>query len=355
MSAGLALIGSVALLMVGCAGPGATAPAGTPSASATTSHVTLKAPEGIAVGTDGRVYVSDYDGGHIFRLQQDGSLVIIAGTGKSGEGGDGGPATMATLSGPSGLAVDPNGNLYVADEQGHRVRRIDPHGIITTIAGNGAGSFSGDGGPATAASLHYPLGLVFDSTGALYVGDEDNLRVRHIDQNGNMSSLDSSIRPAPAWRPGYLAMDPTGNLYVSDRTGLGGEGGCRIFRVTPTRVLSVVAGTGTCGFKGDGGPAIAAELHDNNGLAFDAAGNLYVSDSKNQRIRRIDRNGVITTVAGTGTAGFSGDGGLGTKAQLDNPFGIGIGPGDKLYIAEGGGQRVRLLQLSNDIITTVTR
>jgi sugar lactone lactonase YvrE len=234
----------------------------------------------------------------------------------------------------------------VADAQGQRVRRIDPGGIITTFAGNGFQRFSGDGGPATAASLDSPLGLVFDNTGALYVGDRGNNRVRRIDQSGTISSLDDSALPAPA---------SAGNLYVSDIGGLGFGGGCRIVRASPARQLSVVAGTGTCGFKGDGGPAIAAELDDPEGLAFDSAGNLYVSDSKNQRIRRIGRNGVITTVAGTSIAGDSGDGGLGTEAELNNVFGIGIGPWDKLYIAEGGGHRVRLLQLSTDIITTVTR
>ncbi len=349
----LAVIGSTALMLVACAGPEAAAPTGTPSPSATTSHVKLMAPEGIAVGPDGSVYVSDYEGGYVFRLQSDGSLVIIAGTGKRGEGGDSGLAIKATLSGPSGLALDRSGNLFVADGPGQRVRRIDPGGIITTVAGNGFQRYSGDGGLATAASLDSPLGLVFDSTGALYVGDRGNSVVRRIDQNGIISSLDSSTLQAPAWRPGYLAFDSAGNLYVSDRAGFGG--GCRIVRVSQARVLSIVAGTGMCGYKGDGGPAIAAELNDPNGLAFDSAGNLYVSDSNNQRIRRIGRNGVITTVAGTGIAGFSGDGGLGTQAQLNNPFGIGIAPGDMLYISEGSGHRVRLLQLSNDIITTVTR
>jgi sugar lactone lactonase YvrE len=352
MSARLAVIGSAAFLLVACAGQGATAPTGTPSASATTSQVKLKAPEGIAVGTDGSVYVSDYEGEYVFRLQPDGSLAIVAGTGKSGEGGDGGPAIKASLSAPSGLVVDRNGNLFVADQQGQRIRRVDSQGIITTIAGSAAGSSSGDGGPATSGTFSHPLGLVFDRAGALYVGDSS---VRRIDPNGTISSLDSSSLPPPPWRPGYLALDSAGNLYVSDRGGRGFGGGCRIVRVSQTRVLSVVAGTGTCGFKGDGGQAIAAELNDPNGLAFDSAGNLYVSDSNNQRIRRIDRNGVITTIAGTGIAGFSGDGGLGKKAQLDNPFGIAIGPGDKLYVSEGGGHRVRLLQLSNDIITTLTR
>lgn len=355
VSARLSVIGSTVLLLVACTGPGATGPTGTPSPSATTSHVQLKAPEDIAVAPDGTLYVSDYEGGYVFRLQPDGSLVIIAGTGKPGEGGDARSAIKATLSGPSGLALDRSGNLFVADAQGQRVRRIDPGGIITTVAGNGFQRFSGDGGPATAASLDSPLGLVFDNTGALYVGDRGNNRVRRIDQSGTISSLDDSALPAPAWRPGYLAMDSAGNLYVSDIGGLGFGGGCRIVRASPAGELSVVAGTGTCGFKGDSGPAIAAELDDPEGLAFDSVGNLYVSDSKNQRIRRIGRNGVIKTVAGTGFAGDSGDGGLGSQAQLNNVFGIGIGPGDTLYIAEGGGHRVRLLQLSTDIITTVTR
>jgi sugar lactone lactonase YvrE len=298
------------------------------------------------------VYVSDYEGGYVFRLQRDGGLAIVAGTGRSGEGGDGGPAIKASLSGPSGMVVDRNGNLFVAEQQGKRIRRIDPRGIITTIAGSGASDSSGDGNLAIAVSLSHPLGLVFDSAGALYVGDG---RVRRIDPNGTISSLDSSALAANPWKPGYLALDSAGNLYVSDRGGRGFGGGCRIVRVSPARVLTVIAGSGTCGFKGDGGPATSAELNDPNGLAFDSAGNLYVADSNNQRVRRIDRSGIITTVAGTGIAGFNGDGGLGTKAQLNNPFGMGMVPGDMLYIAEGGGHRVRLLQLSTGVITTVTK
>jgi len=327
---------------------------------------TFKEPEGIAVGPDGSVYISDYSGLRVLRLQKNGRLAIVAGTGIFDEGGDGGPATKADLQAPTGMAFDRGGNLYVADLWGDRVRRIDSNGTITTIAGSGpttinrspsypAGNFSGDGGPATAARLYAPRGLAFDSSGTLYVADSNNARVRRISPDGIVTSLDASSLPGRWWFPRYLAFDAAGNLYVADGAPSPVQpliGGCRIVRVSPAGVISVIAGTGRCGFSGDGGAATAAQLDDPNGLAFDSAGNLYVADSNNDRIRRIDRNGNITTVAGTGTPGFDGDGGPGIKAKLNDPLGIAIAPGDKLYIAEGGGRRVRLLQLSSDIITT---
>jgi len=335
---------------------------------------TFRALEGIAIGADGSVYISDYSGQRVFRLQKNGHLAIVAGSGVFAEGGDGGPATKADLEAPTGMTFDRRGNLFIADYWGDRVRRIDPNGMISTIAGSGPttinrsfpypdpnGNFSGDGGPATAARFFGPLGLAFDGSGALYVADANNARVRRISPDGTATSLDASSLPAPAWFPRYLAFDAAGNLYVADGapTGLVGRlltggliGGCRIVRMSPAGVQTVVAGTGTCGFSGDGGPAAAAQLDNPNGLAFDSAGNLYVADSNNQRIRRIDRQGTISTVAGTGTPGFSGDGGPGINAQLYDPFGIGIAPGDKLYIAEGAGRRVRLLQLSSGIIST---
>jgi sugar lactone lactonase YvrE len=330
---------------------------------------TFKAPEGIAVGADGSVYVSDYSGQRVFRLRKNGSLSVVAGTGVFAEGGDGGPATKADLQGPTGMAFDRSGNLYVADNWGDRVRRFDRSGIITTIAGSGPTTleratysnpdpnqgFSGDGGPATAARFYAPLGLAFDSHGTLYVADSFNGRVRPISPDGTVTSLDASSLPAPMWLPRYLAFDASGNLYVADGAPnpvMGSLiGGCRIVRVSPAGAVTVVAGTGTCGFSGDGGSAGAAQLNDPNGLAFDSAGNLYVADSNNERIRRIDRSGNINTVAGTGTPGFSGDGGPGIRAKLYDPFGIGI-VGDNLYIAEGGGRRVRLLHLASGIIAT---
>ena len=337
---------------------------------ATSPQPRLKAPEGIAIAPDGTVYVSDYPGNYVFRVTPNGGLAIVAGIGKyvydpahngsPGSSGDGGPATKANLANPSGLTVDQNGNLLVSDSGRGVVRRIDAHGVITTVVGGGPANLNGgDGGPAIAAVLQFPLGIAFDTSGALYVGDTGDGKVRRIDPNGTITSLDTSGVPPPNFAPGYLAVDSADNLYVSDRGRFSalphGGGGCRIVRVGKGGAVSVVAGTGTCGFSGDGGPATAAQLDDPNGIAFDSAGNLYFSDSNNNRIRRIDRNGIITTVAGTGVAGFSGDGGSATQAQLNTPFGIAIAPGHLLYIADGGNHRVRLLDLSDGVITTAAR
>jgi sugar lactone lactonase YvrE len=329
----------------------------------------LKAPEGIAVAPDGTVYVSDYPGNYVFRVEPNGGLAIVAGIGKyvydpahsgsPGPSGDGGPAIKANLLEPSGLAVDRQGNLFVSDSYRGTIRRIGSRGIITTVAGGGPTSLSsGDGGPATAAILQFPLGLAFDAAGALYIGDAPGHSVRRVDPSGTITSLDTSALPGPGFAPGYLAFDGVGDLYVSDRAPISSAnviGGCRIVRISKAGAVSVVAGTGTCGYSGDGHAAVAAQLDDPNGIAFDSAGNLYFSDSNNNRIRRIDQNGIITTVAGTGVAGFSGDNGPGIQAQLNNPFGIAMAPGDFLYISDGGNHRVRLLSLSDGIITTAAK
>jgi sugar lactone lactonase YvrE len=309
---------------------------------------TLISPEGIAVAPDGTVYVSDFVGDRVFRVAANGALVTVAG---GGSGGDG-PATKAFLNHPSGLVVDRDGNLYFADSQGTAVRRIDHHENLSTVLS-----------PITA-----PFGLALDSSGALYVstfyGD-----IRRIDMSGSATYLDISSVPPPAWLPGYMAFDSAGNLYISDAapntTGdlmlRNPNGGCRIFRVTPEKRLTAVAGTGTCGFSGDGGLATSAELNDPNGIAFDSAGNLYFADTNNHRIRRIDRNGIISTVAGTGILGYSGDEGPATQAELAYPFGIGIGSGDELYVSDASCYcfapaapgHVRLIRLSEGKITTL--
>jgi sugar lactone lactonase YvrE len=313
----------------------------------------LISPEGIAVGPDGTVYVSDYVGDRVFRLVPGGGYTSIAGGGVEGDG----TATRAWLNHPAALAVDTQGNLYIADNVGGTVRRVDRRGIISTIT-------TGYG----------PQGLAFDSAGVLYVGTYYG-ELKGIDQRGGSTSLDLSGLPAPTPQPGYMAFDSAGDLYFSDRapnpTGNSPSpgGGCRIVRLTPSEkhtqvesvwAISVIAGTGTCGYSGDGGPAKSARLNDPNGIVFDAQGNLYFADSGNHRIRRIDKNGIITTVAGTGVPGYSGDGGPAVQAEVANPFGMGITSSGLIYVADASCAcmdpttpgRVRVLRLSDGTITS---
>lgn len=326
----------------------------------------VMAPDGVLVTSDGTVFFSDYLSGYVFRLASDGSLVLVAGRSQAamlseGSAGDKGPATAAYLFGPAGLAADRNGNLYVADFVGERVRRIDRRGVITTIAGSGRAdmpspNFSGDGGPATAATLSGPAGLAFDGGGALYVADTGNHKVRRIDAGGTITSVDtSSWSRSNVWSPDGLAFDKDGNLYVADSTG------CQVVRISAGGLVSLVAGTGTCGYGGDGGPAALAQLYGPSGIAFDSVGNLYIADSDNHRIRRVDGRGGIATVAGTGALGYTGDGGPATEAETGYPQDVGMSPSGALYIAEGTCScvapttpgRLRMVQLSSGTITTV--
>jgi len=323
-------------------------------------------PDGVLVTSDGTVFFSDYLSGYVFRLTPDGTVVPIAGRAQSAMiresgAGDNGPATEAYLFGPAGLIADRNGNVFVADFVGERIRKIDRRGVISTIAGTGradmpAPNFSGDGGPATAATLSRPVGLAFDRAGVLYVGDSGNHRVRRIDARGVITSLDlSSWSKSNVWSPRGLAFDKAGNLYVSDSFD------CQIVRISAGNLLSIVAGTGTCGFGGDGGPAASAQLDGPSGLAFDSAGALYIADTNNQRIRRVDGRGIMTTFAGTGTLGYSGNGGPATAAETEYPRDVAISPSGALYIAETTcfcvapttPGRLRMIQLSTGTITTV--
>ena len=311
------------------------------TASASPAPIKLVAPEDVVIRPDGKIYFSDFGGNRILELQPNAKLRLVAGTGKSDETGDNGPALAATLRGPAGLAVDRSGSLFIADHDGQHIRRIDPQGIINIAPGTSNIPFD------------FPIGLAFDDKGSLYVADEGDQKVRRIDSSGSVFEVDTSRVPGPHMTPRYLAFSAEGDLYVADGRAYGTSVGCRIVRVTSHGMVSVIAGTGQCGFSGDGGRATDGQLDDPNGLAFDSAGNLYFADSNNQRIRRIDRTGLITTVAGTGTAGSGGDNGPATKAELSSPFGIAMAPGDLLYIAEGDGKRVRLLNVTTGTITTV--
>jgi sugar lactone lactonase YvrE len=300
-----------------------------------------------------------------------GIITTVAGNGTAGFSGDSSPATSASLANPSGVAVDSAGNLFIADQLNHRIRRVDASsGVITTVAGNGSVSFSGDGGPATSASLAFPVAVVVDSAGNLFIVDQGHQRIRRVDAvtsiittvagNGfvSFSGDGGPATSASLANPSGVAVDGAGNLFIGDAVNR------RIRRVDgATSIITTVAGTGTQGFSGDGGPATSAQLGNPFGVALDSAGNLFIADQLNHRIRRVDAGAdgqvtgaldeTITTVAGNGLSGFSGDGGPATSTRLGNPFGVMTDSAGNLFIADTTNQRIRRVDAVTSIITTV--
>ena len=285
-----------------------------------------------------------------------GVISTLAGNGLAAYSGDGGPGSSAGLAMPISVAVDGAGNLYVADRSTaeNRVRKIDPSGRITTVAGQGTRGYSGDGGAATSAALSAPQGVTVDGAGNLYIAD-GGTRVRKVDTNGvittvagsgkNLFSGDGGPATSAGVSPNGVAVDSSGNLYISDGVNR------RVRKVDANGVITTVAGNGNFGFSGDGGPATQAAISVND-VAVDSTGNLYFADVANHRVRKVDLNGVITTVAGVGAGRFSGDGGPATSAGLVQPQGLTIDGAGNLYIADWGDQRIRKVD-TNGIIATV--
>jgi streptogramin lyase len=276
-------------------------------------------------------------------------ITTVAGNGTLGYSGDGGPATQAELNIPHGVALGPDGTLYIADNV--VVRRVAPDGIITTVAGNGTSGYSGDGGPATQAELNSPIGVAVGPDGSLYIADWGNNRIRRVGPDGVITTVAGGgiggdggpATQAALFEPSAVAVGPDGSLYIPDRN--------RIRRVGPDGIITTVAGGASQGYSGDGGPATLAELSFPSGVAIGPDGSLYIADGNN-RIRRVGPDGVITTVAGNGTIGFSGDGGPATQAELGTPFGVAVGPDGLLYIADFRNHRIRRVG-ADGIITTV--
>jgi RHS repeat-associated protein len=268
--------------------------------------------------------------------------------------GDGGLATEAQLFEPDDVAVDSSGNLYIADSM--RVRKVDPNGIITTVAGNGMWGYSGDGGPATEAQLGGVSGVAVDFSGNLYMADSG--RIRKVDLNGTIttvagggSSSDGLGDDGPA-TAAYLAardlvVDSEGNMYIAD------SANNRIRKVDPSGIITTIAGSGIRGYRGDGGSATEARLRDPRDVVVDSAGNLYIADYGNNCIRKVEPSGIITTVAGTGIRGYSGDGGPAVLAKIGNPSKLAVDPVDNIYIADTWNYRIRKLDQRGTITTVV--
>ena len=303
--------------------------------------------KGAAVDAQGNVYGADFDNNIVVRISPNGMLTVVAGNGEPGFSGDGGPATSASLSGPQGVAVDSAGNLYIADSS--RIRKVSG-GTITTVAGGGNQGL-GDGGPATSASLSFSKGLAVDSAGNLYIADTYNQRIRKVSAgtittvagNGNAGFTGDGGASISATLndPSGVAVDSAGNLFIADSLNY------RIRKVSGG-TITTVAGNGTYGFSGDGGPAASASLYDPAGVSLDSAGNLYIADVN--RIRKVS-GGTITTVAGNGNAGFTGDGGPAATAQLFGSDGAAVDSDGNIYIADTGNGRIR--KVSAGTITTI--
>jgi sugar lactone lactonase YvrE len=288
---------------------------------------------------------------------QSGIIITVAGNGTPGFSGDGGQAGSAELFYPSGVAVDTAGNLFIAEQGNSRIRKVTPGGVISTVAGNGTSGFNGDGGPATTASFMNPYSVAVDTAGNLFIADVDNQRIRKVTPAGIISTVagtgtagyNGDGGPATSAQldvPMGVAVEAAGNLFIAD------GGNNRIRKVTPGGVITTVAGNGFRGFSGDGGPATSAWLDYPDGVAVDSAGNLFIADTQNNRIRMVTPGGVITTAAGNGTSGFYGDGGPATSAELIQPCGVAVDAEGNLFIADWGANRIRMVTPSG-VISTV--
>jgi hypothetical protein len=280
------------------------------------------------------------------------NIVTIAGTGTAGFSGDGGPAVSASLNNPHGIDVDSFGNIYIADQLNHRIRKINPEGIITTIAGTGTSANTGDGALAINASLHEPYTVKWHK-GAVYITAQT--KIRKIDANGIITTIagtgaygySGNNGPATAAmidNPAGIVFDKNDNLFFCDHFNH------RIRRIDAiTGVITTIAGTGMIGFSGDNGPAANAQLFYPNYLSIDTSGNLYVSDNTNQRVRKIDTAGVITTIAGNGTNGYYGNGSVAAQASLSWPAGSVCDSVGNFFIADPGNNRIRVVDASGVI------
>lgn len=307
-------------------------------------------PNDLAVAPDGTLYIATALHHVIRRVGQDGIITTVAGTGARGYSGDDGPATQAKLNRPQGVAVGPDGSLYIADMDNYRVRRVGPDGVITTVAGDGTFGASGDGGPAVRAQLHWPTDVAVGPDGSLYIAtiaSQSYGRIRRVGPDGIISTVagDSTCcyggdggpaTRAKLWNPRAISVGPDGSLYIADTWNQ------RVRRVGLDGIIRTVAGTGFTGDSGDGGRATQARFRGPSGIAVGADGSFSIVDQGNQRVRWVRADGIINTVAGGGNPPDRlGDGGPATQALLGSPQGVAVGPDGSLYIADPGQRRVR--------------
>ena len=321
-------------------------------------------PTSVAVDSWGNMFIVASGKNSIRKVDTAGIITTVVGNDSNSFSGDGGAATNATLSGPNAVAVDTGGNLFIADGFNNRIRKVDTNGIITTVAGNGNNSFSGDGGNATNAGINYAKAVAVDSHGNLFIGEGDQ-RIRKVTTNGGITTVagngtayfygDGGVAISAGLNNPYsLAVDTWGNLYIADSFNN------RIRVVKTNGIISTAVGNGSGSFSGDGGFATGASLHIPTGVSVDGFGNLFIADYYNHRIRMVDTNGsFITTVAGNGrlssvgdgSGTFSGDGGTATNAGLNYPIGVTVDTAGNLFIADSKNNLIRKVQIYSPLLT----
>lgn len=316
----------------------------------------MNAPQGVAADSAGNVYVSDTGNNVVRKVAKNGVISTIAGNGAAGNGGDGGAGPSAQLNSPLGLAVDLSGNLYIADSQNAKVRKVSSTGVISTVAGNGTPGFAGDGAAATGAQLNTPLGVAVDAGGNLYIADFSNNRIRKVSTSGTIVTVAGNgnsgysgdggpATNAQLSTPTGVALDGRGNLYIAD------AGNNVIRMVTSSGTISTIAGNGTAGYSGDGGPAVKAPLANPGAIAVDSAGNVLIADGSTVIRQIVYPTGIILTVGGNGTRGYSGDGGLALSAQVNGPSAVALDPTGNLYLADTNNNAVRVLRFAGSGIS----
>ena len=312
----------------------------------------LNFPFAVTIDNNGNLYIADHRNHRIRKMTKDGVISTVAGTGTAGYSGDDVMAIDTQLYHPVRVAVDNSGNLYIAEYYNHRIRKVSKNGMISTVAGNGTQGYSGDGGLAAKAQLNYPAGITTDSSGNLYIADAMNYRIRKVTTDGMINTVvgtgtagysgdGDAATSAQLNYPYGITIEPNnGNLYIADAMNF------RIRKVTTDGVISTVANTGTQAYSNNGMPTVT-QFNYPTDVAVDNSGNLYIAYYANHYIRKMTPDGVISTIAGTGTAGYSGDGEDATSAKLNEPISVAIDSSGNLYIADTINHRVRQIVITN--------